>query len=233
MDALRVLFKRKLETILTKGSLINQNQVNSVSSSSFSPLVPWQRGETELIRIIVPLSQFLYVNFSCSSSQSSTNREPFICSFLFLNIMSLIIEEIYGILWSYKVDVLKNLESINWINWLDKKRFHIVGGYCFRCGKFVVRMEEGWTPVKVLMGPTSRRRVAGRPKSQWVDNISRDVQDLGFEGTWTERSTDKTRRRKLALGSGAQCGLWVTWLLFQIEWHIHPYMENRLGKKIL
>lgn len=39
------------------------------------------------------------------------------------------------------------------------------------------------------------RRTLGRPRRQWVDNLGRDVQDLGVEGTRTEHATDGTERK--------------------------------------
>lgn len=37
----------------------------------------------------------------------------------------------------------------------------------------------------------------GTPRCGWMDNINRDVRDLGLEETRTEQAKDKTRWRKM------------------------------------
>lgn len=45
-------------------------------------------------------------------------------------------------------------------------------------------MRDGRFSFRVFMSQSFERRTVGRSKSEWADNISRYVQDLGFKGSW-------------------------------------------------
>jgi hypothetical protein len=50
----------------------------------------------------------------------------------------------------------------------------------------------------VLVGRPGGRRPLGRPRRRWVDNIKRDLQEVGGDcGDWMELAQDRARWRKL------------------------------------
>ena len=46
--------------------------------------------------------------------------------------------------------------------------------------KCVVRMGEGRVMYRVLVEKPEGKRPLGRPRSRWVDNISMDLQEVGY-----------------------------------------------------
>jgi hypothetical protein len=51
---------------------------------------------------------------------------------------------------------------------------------------------------RVLVRKPERKRVLGRPRCRWEDNIKMDLQDVGCRGTdWFELAQDRDRWRAL------------------------------------
>ena len=44
----------------------------------------------------------------------------------------------------------------------------------------VARMEEGRNAFKVLTGKPREKRLLGRPRRRWVDNIRMDLKEIGI-----------------------------------------------------
>jgi hypothetical protein len=51
-----------------------------------------------------------------------------------------------------------------------------------RCVGHVARMEEGRCAYRILVGRPERRRLLGRPRCRWEDNIKMDLQEVGWGG---------------------------------------------------
>jgi hypothetical protein len=50
--------------------------------------------------------------------------------------------------------------------------------------KHVARMDEGRGAYRILVGRSEGRRLLGRPRRRWEDNIKMDLQEVGWEA-WT------------------------------------------------
>ena len=62
----------------------------------------------------------------------------------------------------------------------------------------VARMGEGRGVHRVLVGKHERKRLLGRPRHRWEDNIKKNLQEVGRScGDWMELAQDRDRRRVL------------------------------------
>ena len=58
----------------------------------------------------------------------------------------------------------------------------------------MARMEEGRGVHKVLVGKLEGKRLLGRPRRRWEDNIKMDLEEVGRGcGDWTELAQDRDR----------------------------------------
>ena len=56
----------------------------------------------------------------------------------------------------------------------------------------VVRMEEGRSAFKILTGKPTGKRLSGRPKRRWDDNIRMDLEEIGINaGNWVDSAQDR------------------------------------------
>jgi len=58
-------------------------------------------------------------------------------------------------------------------------------------------MVEGRVVHRVLVGKPEGKRLLGRPRCRWEDNIKMDLQEVGGGGDWVELAQDRDRRRAL------------------------------------
>jgi hypothetical protein len=59
-------------------------------------------------------------------------------------------------------------------------------------------MGEGRGMYRVLVGKPERKRLMGRPRHRWEDNIKMDLQEVGCWGVdWIELAQDRDRWRAL------------------------------------
>jgi hypothetical protein len=55
----------------------------------------------------------------------------------------------------------------------------------------VMRMDEKRTPVRVLEWKPIDRRIRGRPKKRWIEDIEEDIQRMGIRG-WRRLCKERT-----------------------------------------
>jgi len=61
----------------------------------------------------------------------------------------------------------------------------------------VVRIGEGRSVHRVLVGKPEGKRSLGRPRRRWEDNIKVDLQEVGGGADWMELAQDRDRWRAL------------------------------------
>jgi len=61
----------------------------------------------------------------------------------------------------------------------------------------VARMGEGRDVHRVLVGKPEGKRLLGRPRRRWEDNIKMDLREVGRGGEWMELAQDRDRWRTL------------------------------------
>ena len=62
----------------------------------------------------------------------------------------------------------------------------------------MARMEEDRGVQRVLVGKPEGKRLLGRPRRRWEDNIKMDLQEVGGgHGDWMELAQDRDRWRSL------------------------------------
>ena len=67
-----------------------------------------------------------------------------------------------------------------------------------RCAGHVAHMGEEWGVYRVLVGKPEGRRLLGRPRRRWVDNIRTDLQEVGCGYMdWIGLAQDRDRWRTL------------------------------------
>ena len=56
----------------------------------------------------------------------------------------------------------------------------------------VARMEEGRNAFKILTGKPTGKRLLGRPRRRWEDNIRMDLEEIGINaGNWVDSAQDR------------------------------------------
>jgi hypothetical protein len=51
---------------------------------------------------------------------------------------------------------------------------------------------------RILLGKSEGKRPLGRPRRRWVDNIKKDLREIGWDGMdWLNRAQDRDQRRAL------------------------------------
>jgi hypothetical protein len=76
-----------------------------------------------------------------------------------------------------------------------------------RWAKRVAHMEEMRNAYKILVGKPERKRILGRPKHRWEDNIRMDLKKTGREGVdWIHLAQDRDRWRAVV---NTVMNLWV------------------------
>ena len=55
----------------------------------------------------------------------------------------------------------------------------------------VARMEEGKSDLKILTDKPTGKRLLGRPRRRWEDNIRMDLDEIGINaGNWVDSAQD-------------------------------------------
>ena len=64
----------------------------------------------------------------------------------------------------------------------------------------VARMEESRSAFKILKGQPTGKRLLGRPRRRWEDNIRMDLQEIGISaGNWVDSAQDRNALVNVAL----------------------------------
>ena len=59
-------------------------------------------------------------------------------------------------------------------------------------------MEEGRSAFKILTGKPTGKRLLGKPRRRWEDNIGMDLEEIGInEGNWVDSAQDRDYWRAL------------------------------------
>ena len=62
----------------------------------------------------------------------------------------------------------------------------------------VARTEEGRSAFKILTGEPTGKRLLGRPRSSWEDNVRIDLEEIGINaGNWVGSAQDRDYWRAL------------------------------------
>ena len=65
-------------------------------------------------------------------------------------------------------------------------------------GRLLVRMEEDKSYFKILAGKPTGKRLLGRFRRKWEDNIKMDLEEIGINaGNWVDSAQDKNYWRVL------------------------------------
>ena len=63
-----------------------------------------------------------------------------------------------------------------------------------RCSGHVARVDERRSVHRVLVGKPEGKRSLGRPRSRWLDNIKKHLQEVGCGGMdWIELAQDRDK----------------------------------------
>ena len=67
-----------------------------------------------------------------------------------------------------------------------------------RWTRHVARMEEDRSAFKILTGKHIGKRLLGRPRRRWVDNITMNLEEIGINaGNWVDSAQDRDYWRAL------------------------------------
>ena len=61
----------------------------------------------------------------------------------------------------------------------------------------MTRMGEGRCVYRVVVRKPEGKRPLGIPRRRWEDNIKMNLQEVGWDGDWTEFAQDRDRGRAL------------------------------------
>ena len=62
----------------------------------------------------------------------------------------------------------------------------------------VARMEESRSAFKTSTGKPTGKRPLGRPRRRWVDNVRKDLEEIGINaGNWVDSAQDRDYWRAL------------------------------------
>ena len=70
----------------------------------------------------------------------------------------------------------------------------------------VMRMDEKRIPKRILEWKPTGRRIRGRPRKRWVEDIKEDIQVLGIRG-WRKLSKERTEWRRVTEKAKTHSGL--------------------------
>jgi hypothetical protein len=74
----------------------------------------------------------------------------------------------------------------------------IIKSRMMRLAGHVARMGEKRNAYRLLVGKPERKRLLGRPRRRWVDNIRKDLGEVGWgDVAWIDLAKDRNRWRAL------------------------------------
>jgi len=69
-----------------------------------------------------------------------------------------------------------------------------------------MRMDEKRIPKRILEWKPTGRRIRGRPRKRWVEDIEENIQALGIRG-WRKLSKERTEWRRITEWTKTHSGL--------------------------
>ena len=74
--------------------------------------------------------------------------------------------------------------SLNIVRMIKSRRLRWAG--------HVARMEEGRSAFKIVLGKPTGKRLLGRPRRRWEDNIRMNLKEIGINaGNWVDLAQDR------------------------------------------
>ncbi|CAI6347317.1 unnamed protein product [Macrosiphum euphorbiae] len=70
----------------------------------------------------------------------------------------------------------------------------------------VERMDEETIPKRVMLARMEETRRQGRPRSRWIDEVKKDLQQMGIRN-WRSIAKDREEWRRIVLGAKGQYSL--------------------------
>jgi len=70
----------------------------------------------------------------------------------------------------------------------------------------VMRMDGGRISIRILEWKSMGRRVRGRPRKRWIEDVEEDIQMIGISG-WRKLSKERTEWKKIAEKAKTHSGL--------------------------
>ena len=70
----------------------------------------------------------------------------------------------------------------------------------------VMRMDGGRMPRRILELKPMGRRIGGRPKKRWIEDVEEDIQTMGIRG-WRKLSKERTEWKKITEKAKTHSGL--------------------------
>ena len=68
----------------------------------------------------------------------------------------------------------------------------VIKSRTLRWSGHVARMEEGKSAFKILTGKPTGKRLLGRPRRRWEDNITMNLEEIGINaGNWVDSAQDR------------------------------------------
>ena len=69
-----------------------------------------------------------------------------------------------------------------------------------------MRMDENRLPKRVLEWKPAGRRIRGRPRKRWIEDIKEDIQSMGIRG-WRKLSKERTEWKRITKKAKTRSGL--------------------------
>ena len=70
--------------------------------------------------------------------------------------------------------------------------FRVIKSRRLRWADHVDKMEEGRSAFKILTGKPIGKRLSGRPRRRWEDNIRMELEEIGISaGNWVDLAEDR------------------------------------------
>ena len=70
----------------------------------------------------------------------------------------------------------------------------------------VTRMDGGRMPRRILEWKPMGRRIRGRPRKRWIEDVEEDIQTMGIRG-WRKLSKERAEWKKIAEKAKTHSGL--------------------------